>query len=70
MQTRDVRMRSKVRGTGRPFVNKDPSPENARNRTLAVGEMVNKAKEITLKRVSIEERRKEANKPLYLVRYE
>ncbi len=63
-------MRSRIRGIRRPLTDENSNPNIAKENVLGGSEMDNLVQKITLEKVSLEERRKEARKPLYLVRYE
>lgn len=68
-------MGCKIKPIRRPLTDEDPSPESARGKELGRkdlgGEYMNGiVQKISLEHVSLEERRQEAKKPLYLVRYE
>jgi hypothetical protein len=63
-------MRFNNRGIRRPLTYEEFSFESAPERNFGGKEVDNVVQEISLDKMSLEERRKEAKKPLYLVRYE
>jgi hypothetical protein len=63
-------MRSENRGIRRPLTDEELDSASV-GKTKAGGNEVNDVvQKISLENVSLEERRKEAKKPMYLVRYE
>lgn len=63
-------MRPKIRTIRRPFTGEELDSPPAEKNDLG-GEVMNDVvQRISLEHVSLEERRREAKKPLYLVRYE
>ncbi len=64
-------MRSKIRGSRRPLRNEDiPFEPATKQKDSGRNNLNNVVDRISLEKVSYEERRREAKKPLYLVRYE
>jgi hypothetical protein len=63
-------MRSNVRSVRRPLADEELGSTYAKGRLQGENDMDNAVQKITLEKVSLEERRREARKPLYLVRYE
>jgi hypothetical protein len=63
-------MRSKNLETKRPLTDKRLDSESTQKENYGGEEMDSIVQRISLENVSLEERRKEAKKPLYLVRYE
>ena len=63
-------MRSKIRAVGRPFTGEELDLAPAEKNDLGGEDMNDVVQRISLEYVSLEERRREAKKPLYLVRYE
>ena len=63
-------MRLYNRGVRRTLSNEEFISESAPGKTFGGNEVDNIIQKISLDKVSLEERRKEAKKPLYLFRYE
>ncbi len=63
-------MRLKTRGVRRPLNDEEIDSESFLEKIVGVNDLDSVIQKISLDKVSIEERRKEAEKPLYLVRYE
>jgi hypothetical protein len=63
-------MRSQIRRLRRPLADEELELTSAQGRLQGGSNVDNVVQEITLEKVSLEERRREARKPLYLVRYE
>ena len=64
-------MRSQIRKIRRPLTDEESTSDSAeKNQTRGGNDMNDVIQKISLERVSLEERRREAKKPLYLVRYE
>ena len=63
-------MRSQIKGLRRPLTASELDSAEAQGNLQGGSEMDNVVQKITLENVSLEERRREARKPLYLVRYE
>jgi hypothetical protein len=65
-----IPVRSKVKGIRRPFTDDELSSEFVVNKSGEDEDLKDLVQKISLESVSLEERREEARKPLYLVRYE
>jgi hypothetical protein len=63
-------MRSRVRGIRRPLTDEELGIDSTQEKVFGGNEMDTIVQKISLEKVSLEERRKEAKKPMYLVRYE
>jgi hypothetical protein len=64
-------MRSQIRKIRRPLTPEESESDSVEKNQSGGGNDMNKViPKISLEHVSIEERRREAKKPLYLVRYE
>lgn len=64
-------MRSQIRKIRRPLTDEESTSDSAeKNQTGRGNDMNDVIQKISLEHVSLEERRREATKPLYLVRYE
>ena len=64
-------MRSQIRRIRRPLTDEESASDSAeKNQSGGENDMNDVIQKISLERVSLEERRREAKKPLYLVRYE
>jgi hypothetical protein len=63
-------MRLNNRGVRRPLSDEEFSSEFSPEKIFGGNDMDGVVQKISLDKVSLEERRKEAKKPLYLVRYE
>jgi hypothetical protein len=63
-------MRSQIRRIRRPLTDEELEIESAERNKQGGDDMNDFIERISLEDVSLEERRKEARKPLYLVRYE
>jgi hypothetical protein len=63
-------MRSQTKRLRRPLTANELDSASAQGRLQGGNEMDNVVQKITLENVSLEERRREAKKPMYLVRYE
>jgi hypothetical protein len=63
-------MRSQIRRIRRPLTDEELESESVEKKQSRGEDMRDVIERISLENVSLEERRKEANKPLYLVRYE
>jgi hypothetical protein len=64
-------MRSQIRRIRRPLTDEESESDSAeKNQSGGENDMNDVIQKISLERVSLEERRREAKKPLYLVRYE
>ncbi len=63
-------MRSKVHGVRRPRLDEELNGESTHRNLFGGNDLDNVVQPISLENTSLEERRREARKPLYLVRYE
>ena len=63
-------MRSQIRRIGRPLTDEELASGSVEKSKLGGEELNDIVQKISLENVSLEERRREAKKPLYLVRYE
>ena len=63
-------MRSQAKKIGRPLTNEELGSESVRNKGGVDVELNDVIQKISLEKVSLENQREEAKKPLYLVRYE
>ncbi len=63
-------VRSQIRRIRQPLTDEELDPEPAQIKESEEKELNNVIQKISLERLSLEESRKEAKKPLYLVRYE
>ncbi len=63
-------MRPKIEQIKQPLIDEESDPESFEKNNLGGKDMNNIAQKISLEHVSLEQRRREAKKPLYLVRYE
>jgi len=63
-------MRLKNRGVRRPLTEEELASEIALEKMYGESVVDNLIQKISLDKVSLEDRRREAKKPLYLVRYE
>ncbi len=63
-------MRSETKRLRRPLIASELDSAEAQGKLQGGNEMDNVVQKITLEKVSLEESRREARKPLYLVRYE
>ena len=63
-------MRSQIRRIRRPLTGEELESESVEKKQSREEDMHDVIERISLENVSLEERRKEAKKPLYLVRYE
>ena len=63
-------MRSQMRRIRRPLTGEELESESVEKKKSGGEDMYDVIERISLENVSLEERRKEAKKPLYLVRYE
>ncbi len=63
-------MRSHIKSVRRPLADEELEFTSAQGRIQGGNDMDNVVQKITLEKVTLEERRREARKPLYLVRYE
>jgi hypothetical protein len=63
-------MRPHVRSVRQPLADEEPESTSSQGRLHGGNDMDNVVQKITFEIVTLEERRREARKPLYLVRYE
>jgi hypothetical protein len=63
-------MRSQIRRIRRPLTEEELEADSVEENKTGGEDMNNIVQKISLETVSLEERRNEAKKPLYLVRYE
>jgi hypothetical protein len=63
-------VRSQIRRIRRPSADEELDVESALAKEKEANELDDVVQKITLEKMSLEDRRKEAKKPLYLVRYE
>lgn len=63
-------MRSQAKNIGRPLTNEELDSGSVRKKGGVGVELNDVIQKISLEKVSLEKRREEAKKPLYLVRYE
>jgi hypothetical protein len=63
-------MRSQTKRIGRPTTDNELDSDSVGNQGEGDKELNDVVQKISLDKISLEKRREEANKPLYLVRYE
>jgi hypothetical protein len=63
-------MRSQIRSIRRPSLDEELEPESTQTSKPGGNDLNDMIQKISLENVSLEERRQQAKKPLYLVRYE